>query len=146
MVVVGHCLTKCLWGRPMAHHYLIYCQEVCIRMHQQQLEATIRHRHPHPAMNNMAGLCQAVQETGSRELQFKLLHCVAYCFHVSWRCFVYLNGWRASDAVRSCTAWQAMQVYVLQRESTYSWEYVRLSSSLVFTSELQEVTPGDMPE
>jgi hypothetical protein len=38
-----------------------------------------------------------------------------------------------------------MQAYVLQRESTYSWEYDRLSSSLVFTSELQEVTPGDMP-
>jgi hypothetical protein len=95
-------------------------------------------------MNSMAGLFQAVQETGSRELQFKLLHYVAYCFQVSWRCFVDLNGWRASDAVRGCAARQAMQAYVLQRESTYSWEYDRLSSSLVFTSELQEVTPGDM--
>jgi hypothetical protein len=126
-------------------HCLVYCQEVCIRTHRQQLEAAVRRRHPHPAMNSMAGLFQAVQETGSRELQFKLLHYVAYCFQVSWRCFVDLNGWRASDTVRSCAARQAMQAYVLQRESTYSWEYDRLSSSLVFTSELQEVTPGDMP-
>jgi hypothetical protein len=47
--------------------------------------------------------------------------------------------------IRGCTARQALQAYVLPHESTYSWEYDRLSSRLVITSELQEVMPGDMP-
>lgn len=127
-------------------HCLVYCQEVCIRTHRERLEAAVRHRHPHPAMNSMAGLFQAVQETQDRDPQFKLVHFVAFCFQVAWCCYTDLNGWRGSDAVRGYTAEQAMYAYVRQRESTYPEEYDRLSSSLVFTSELQEVTDVEVEQ
>lgn len=121
-------------------HCLMYCQEVCIRTRREALEAAVRHRHSHPAMNSMAGLFQAVEATGSRELQHKLVHFVAFCYQVAWRCYTDLSEWRASAAVRSYTAQQAMYAYVAQRESTYPWEYDRLSSSIRCTSELEETS------
>jgi hypothetical protein len=88
----------------------------------------------------MAGLFQAVQETGSRDLQYRLVHFVALCYQVAWRCHVDLSGWRSSAAVRAVEARVRMHEYVRQRESTYPLEYDSLSSNVCESSEYLEVS------
>jgi hypothetical protein len=127
-------------SRDNEDHCLIHCQEVCIRTQREELESAIRQAHRHPAMNSMAGLFQAVLETGRQDLHYKLVNYVAVCFQVAWRCHVDLNGWRGSAAVRACQLRQDWYEYARQRESTLPLEYARLSSDLIQTDDEQEVS------
>jgi hypothetical protein len=64
-------------------HCLIDCQDPEVAAARQRLEAAIRRKHAHPAMNSVQQLFATVEETQSKHLQRELMSFVAVCYRVA---------------------------------------------------------------